>query len=81
MWRACQYGRNCLVSSIEENIQVTEDYATSFEKSNVNDLKIKLEQCLNKENRKEDNEISQFILNKYNWDDIVEKTEKLYKRG
>lgn len=78
---AMSYGRNCLVSSIEENIQVTEDYATSFEKSNVEDLKLKLEQCLNKENRKEDNEISQFILNKYNWDDIVEKTEKLYKRG
>ena len=25
------------------------------------------------------NQISQFILNKYNWTDVVQKTEKLYE--
>ena len=77
---AMSYGRNCLVSNIEENMQVCENYAISFEKSNVQDLKEKLEDCLNgKIERKDSTEISDYVLNKYNWDDVVEKTEKLYK--
>jgi glycosyltransferase involved in cell wall biosynthesis len=76
---AMSYGRNCLVSNIEENVQVTEKFATSFEKSNVQDLKDKLEKCLNGENRKNEKEISDYILKKYNWDDVVKETEMLYK--
>lgn len=80
LMEAMSYGRNCLVSNIEENVQVTEDYATTFAKSNVDDLKKKLEQCLKGKNRKEENQISDYILNKYNWDDAVSETEKLYKK-
>ena len=40
------YGRNCLVSDIDENVQVCENYATTFEKANVEDLKEKLELCI-----------------------------------
>ncbi len=76
---AMSYGRNCLVSSIKENTDVTEEYATVFKKSDVNDLKNKLQECLDGKNRKKFEEISEFILNKYNWNDIVEKTEELYK--
>ena len=77
---AMSYGRNCLVSNIEENMQVCENYAISFEKSNSQDLKEKLENCLNgKIERKDSTEISDYVLNKYNWDDVVEKTEKLYE--
>ena len=77
---AMSYGRNCLVSNIEENMQVCENYAISFEKSNIQDLKEKLEYCLNgKIQRKDATEISNYVLNKYNWDDVVEKTEKMYK--
>lgn len=77
---AMSYGKNCLVSNIEENMQVCENYAISFEKSNIQDLKEKLEYCLNgKIQRKDATEISNYVLNKYNWDDVVEKTEKLYK--
>lgn len=76
---AMSYGKNCLVSDIEENVQVTENYATSFKKSDVQDLKIKLLECLEGKNRKKSEEISEFILNKYNWNDIVKRTEKLYK--
>ncbi len=79
---AMSYGRNCLVSNIEENMQVCENYAISFEKSNSQDLKEKLENCLNgKIQRKDATEISNYVLNKYNWDDVVEKTEKLYKEN
>lgn len=76
---AMSYGRNCLISDIEENTQVCENYATTFKKGNVEDLKNKLEKCLIGEKRFDDEEISNYILNKYNWDEVVEKTEKLYK--
>ena len=77
---AMSYGCNCLTSDIEENTQVTGNYAVSFKKSNVEDLKAKLKKCLNGEYRRNSVEISDFILNKYNWKDVVEKTEELYKK-
>ncbi len=76
---AMSFGCNCLVSNIEENTQVTEKYATTFEKSNVNDLKLKLEDCLNGIDRKDKNVISNYILEKYNWKNVVRKTLDLYK--
>ena len=80
---AMSYGCNCLVSDIEENIQVitnnNKTYATTFKKSDINDLKEKLKTCLeNNKKREEKEEIFKFITEKYNWDDVVEKTEKLY---
>ena len=76
---AMSYGKNCLVSDIEENIQVTNSYATKFKKSNVDDLKEKLEECLKGKNRIESDVISEFILNKYNWDEILCEICKLYE--
>lgn len=76
---AMSYGRNCLISNIEENTQVTGGYATSFEKGNVQDLKEKLENALEVKNRKEEKEISNYVLGKYNWDDVVSRTEKVYR--
>ena len=76
---AMSYGRNCLVSNIPENSVVVENMASTFEKSNVEDLKEKLEDCLNGKDRKNSEDISKFILEKYNWDDVVKKTEKLYR--
>ena len=76
---AMSYGRNCLVSDIEENVQVTGNYATVFEKSNVEDLRCKLK-CLLEENKNimmED--VQEYILKKYNWDEIVNKLEVIYK--
>ncbi len=77
---AMSYGRNILISNIEENTQVTGNYATTFEKSNTNDLKDKLEICLNKEKRYDEKEISNYILNKYNWDDVVKETKILFEK-
>ena len=78
---AMSYGRNCLVSDIEENVQVTEKFATTFEKSNVENLKEKLEQCLAGKNRYEAEEIAGFVLGKYDWDEVVNQTETLYRKG
>ena len=77
---AMSYGRNCLVSNIEENTQVIGNYGTTFKKSNVKDLKEKIEYLLNNNFKFTEKEISDYILKKYNWDNIVDQTEKLYKK-
>lgn len=77
---AMSYGKNCLVSDIEENVQVCGKYGTTFAKSNLENLTDKLSSCLDGENRFDDKSISDYILDKYNWDVVVEKTEKLYRK-
>jgi len=77
---AMSYGCPCLVSDIPENTEVVEDYALTFKKSNVDDLKEKLEYLLNIGfNKYTPQEISAFILKKYNWEDVVNKHLELYK--
>ena len=76
---AMSYGCNCLVSNIEENVQVTGKYANTFRKSDVEDLKNILYNMLNNEKRNKI-EISTYILEKYNWDITKEKLEDIYKK-
>ena len=78
---AMSYGKNCLVSNIEENIQVIGKYGSTFEKGNVEDLKNNIEKALKEENRFKSEEISNYILKKYNWDEVVEKTIELYEKN
>lgn len=83
---AMSYGCNCLVSDIEENVQIILNkkenryYARTFEKSNVKDLKENLELCLNNKEKIYNKKISTLILNKYNWEQVVDNILKLYKR-
>lgn len=53
---AMSYGKNCVVSNIEENTQVVENMATTFEKSNSEDLTKKLIDVLEGKNRKTEKE-------------------------
>lgn len=76
---AMSYGKNCLVSDIEENTQVCGKYGMTFKKSDLNDLVEKLNLCLEGLNIKNEQEISDYILEKYNWDEVVKKTEMLYR--
>ena len=76
---AMSYGRQCLVSNIKENIQVVDEYAYTFEKGNIADLTQKIKIILANPKEKNSKQISNYILNKYNWNDVVEKTEKLYE--
>lgn len=75
---AMSYGCNCLVSDIEENVQVIGHHADTFKKSDVEDLKNVLYNMLNTEKR-DGEEISSYILDKYDWDLVVQQTEKLYQ--
>lgn len=80
---AMSYGNCCLVSDIEECASVVEDKAITFKKSNVEDLKEKLQDAC--EHPEKVNELkaqaSDFICAKYNWDVIVDETMKLYGRN
>ncbi len=76
------YGNCCLVSNIDECTSVVEDKAIVFEKSDVTDLKEKLQLLCDNDNIVSDYKSSaaDFICQKYNWDDIVRKTIQLYEK-
>lgn len=78
---AMSYGNCCLVSDIEECTEVVEDKAVVFKKSNVESLKEKLEWLLNHDEvvQKYKNEATDFICKKYSWDDVVQKTLRIYR--
>ena len=54
----------------------------TFKKSNIKDLtKVLQELCNNqKEVQTYKDNAQDYILNKYNWDDVVDKTLELYKK-
>lgn len=79
---AMSYGNCCLVSDIAECVEVVEDKALVFKKSNLLDLQEKLQEaCLNeilvKQHKKQ---AADFICNKYSWDDVVDRTLVLYNK-
>ena len=78
---AMSYGNCCLVSDIDECVEVVEDKGVTFEKSSVEDLKEKLEWLLGDKEavEKYKREASPFITQKYNWDVVVEKTMGVYR--
>lgn len=78
---AMSYGNCCLVSDIDECASVIENKGVVFKKSNVEDLKEKLQMVCNNEEivKNYKKEASEFICKKYNWDDVTDRTLKLYK--
>lgn len=75
---ALSYGNVCLVSDIPENMEVIDDHAYHFKKSDVEDLTNQLSKIFNSD-KPERREIQEFILNKYNWDDITKETLEVYE--
>lgn len=78
---AMSYGNCCLVSDISECAEVVEDKAVLFEKGNIRDLEEKLQKLIDKPElvRFYRSTAADFICKKYNWDNVVEKTLRLYK--
>lgn len=72
---AMSYGCNCLVSNIEENMQLGKKDMCYFEKSNVKDLKTKLENLITNDLKRKE-----YDLTDYDWDEITEKTICIYRR-
>ena len=79
---AMSYGNCCLVSDIQECTEVVEDKALIFKKSNVQDLQNKLQEACDRTEKIMElkQQAADYICKKYNWDDVVEETLKLYRR-
>ena len=79
---ALAYENAVLCSDIPENTLVTEDKAINFKKSDVADLQNKLQNICDDnlcvENLKHG--VDDFILEKYNWNDVAVATHNLYKK-
>ncbi len=78
---AMSYGNCCIVSDIAECAEVVEDKAIVFKKSNVEDLRQKIQElCDNpKIVQKYKKDAMNFICNKYSWDKVVRSTLELYR--
>ena len=78
---AMSYGNCCLVSDIEECTSVVPDKALIFRKSDVNDLKEKLQYaCDHMEAvQKMKEEAADYICKRYDWDNVTDRTLRLYR--
>ena len=79
---AMSYGNCCVVSDIAECAEVVEDKAVVFRKSNVEQLREKLQDLCEHPEKVQSykNSASDFICQKYNWDDVVNRTVALYRK-
>ena len=78
---AMSYGNCCLVSDIPECAEVVEDKALIFKKADVQDLQEKLQDACDHPERVDAHkkQAADFICKKYNWDEVVKETMKLYR--
>lgn len=78
---AMSYGNCCVVSDIPENMEVVKGHALSFEKGNVKELRKVLEELIANPDvvEKYRNKSQEYICTRYNWDDIVDTTLKIYQ--
>lgn len=77
---AMSYANCCLVSDIPECADVVEDKALLFKKSDEEDLRDKLQvacDCPEKVTKYKE-QAADYICEKYNWDEVVDSTLKLY---
>lgn len=75
---ALSYGCTCLVSDIDENVEVIGEYGVSFQKGNVDDLKEKLNGMLiNQVSEKK--VFPKEIREKYDWKRITEEYLQVYE--
>lgn len=78
---AMSYGNCCLTSDIAECSEIVENNGIVFKKSDVNDLKEKIQFACDNESivAAYKKNAAHFICNKYNWDEVVNMTLNLYK--
>lgn len=77
---AMSYGNCCIVSDVPECAEVVADKALTFKKSDVNDLREKLQDACDCPEKVAEykEQAADFICGNYNWADVVEETMKLY---
>ena len=79
---AMSFGNCCLVSDIPECTEVVGDKAVVFKKGNVADLRSKLQWLCDDKDvvEKYKREATDYILERYDWEDVVDKTVKVYEK-
>ncbi len=79
---AMSYGNCCLTSDIDECTEVVGDKAAAFRKGDVDDLREKLRSLIDDSRtvEKYKETAGEYILEKYDWDDVVEKTIAVYRK-
>lgn len=79
---AMSYGNCCLVSDIAECTEVVEDKAMVFRRGDVEDLREKLQTACDQEELVQGykKDAAEFICGKYDWDEVVAETVRLYER-
>ncbi len=77
---AMSYGNCCLTSNIRECAEVVEDKAITFKRSNVDDLRDRLQMLLDDKEQVEKYKAgaTDFICDKYSWDEVTQRTLELY---
>lgn len=77
---AMSYGNCCLVSDIAECAEVVEDKAIVFNKGSIADLRDAIQRVCDDESSvcRFKTIAADFICDKYNWEQVVEKTLELY---
>lgn len=76
---AMSFGRKCLVSDIPENKEACGDHAMYFHKSDVEDLKNKLQEAIdNPSTFKSDYEIMNYCYKRFNWNEVTSASVRLY---
>ncbi len=78
---ALSYGRCVLASDIPENLEVVEDSAVTFKSRDIQDLRSKLQLCLDHPEMVEAtaSRCRELAESKYSWPRLVEATEQVYK--
>ena len=79
---AMSYGNCCLTSDIDECTEVIGDEAVTFRKGDVVDLRDKLKGLIDdsKTVAEYKEAAADYIVGKYNWDDVVRETTALYRK-
>ena len=79
---AMSYSNCCLVSDIDECSEVVEDKAVIVKSGDVTELTNALQNLCDNEDKVKayKQNAREFILKKYNWDDVTEKTLALYRK-
>ena len=79
---ALSYGNCCLVSDIEENLETVQDKACVFRKGDVADLRDKLKDLLNNEEKvaRYREESADYVCSRFRWDDVTAQTLRLYQK-
>ncbi len=72
---ALSYKKRCLVSNIQENIEIINNKNYQFKKGNVIDLKQKLQFCIESDEREKETTGSYLL-----WEEVVKKTLNIYNK-